>query len=127
VRLNPLIFESPYEYPPPDVRSGVVSGLHCTIPKGMSAPGKVSMLPTLFPPTPVPTKVSTSWLGVSPTGEPGFGADVGDPELGAEVTVGGGAWCGDDPLHPATIAPDSANAISHDDGPRGAALLGPPS
>src|ERR1700735_2463705 len=32
------------------------------MPKGTSAPGNVSMLPTLVPPTPVPTRGSTSAL-----------------------------------------------------------------
>ena len=49
------------------------------------------------------------------------------PELGADVVVGGGALLGDEPLQPATTAPASASAITHDDGPRRAALPGPPS
>jgi hypothetical protein len=38
-RLNPVIAVDLAEYPPP---SGllVVSGLHCSIPNGVSAPGK---------------------------------------------------------------------------------------
>ncbi len=39
VRLKPVIEESLYSYPPPGGRDEV-SGLHCTMPKGTSAPGK---------------------------------------------------------------------------------------
>jgi hypothetical protein len=50
VRLNPRICVSGYEYPPPNATAaGTVSGLHCIIPNGTTAPGNV------FPaPPPVP-------------------------------------------------------------------------
>jgi hypothetical protein len=69
----------------------------------MSAPGKVSMLPTLLPPTPVPTKVSTSALGDRPTGE--VGAVVGD-EAGAPEFVDEPA-CGDNGPHPPRTPTDT--------------------
>jgi hypothetical protein len=47
----------PKVYPPPALRLGIVSGLHCTIPNGASAPGKV------FPPPVVHVRVSTSGAG----------------------------------------------------------------
>src|SRR2546423_1319972 len=47
----------PKVYPPPALRPGDVSGLHCTIPKGTSAPGKV------LPPPVVHVLVSTSEAG----------------------------------------------------------------
>jgi hypothetical protein len=44
-------------YPPPALRLGEVSGLHCTIPNGTSAPGNV------FPPLVVHVRASTSAAG----------------------------------------------------------------
>jgi hypothetical protein len=92
VRLKPVMVESRDEYPPPDVRWGAVSGLHWIIPKGRSAPGKVSMLPTLFPPMPVPTNVSTRALGEKePAGELVDGVGGAIVVLGAVTVRGGGA------------------------------------
>src|SRR6266567_5603329 len=47
----------PKVYPPPALRLGIVSGLHCAIPNGTSAPGKV------FPPPVVHVRVSTRGAG----------------------------------------------------------------
>src|SRR5580704_7366760 len=75
----------------------------------MSAPGNVSMLPTLLPPTPVPTKVSTSELGARPAGEVGAATVVGDPVDEPPLGVDG--------PHPPTITADSAtnSATRHRD------------
>src|SRR5205085_1814094 len=62
VRLNPVMSWSSYRYPPPDGRPGV-SGLHCTMPKGVVAPGNASTSPTTGPPLPVPMKGLTSLAG----------------------------------------------------------------
>src|ERR1700719_2536700 len=65
------------------------------MPKGTSAPGKVSMLPTLVPPPPVPTNVSTRPLGDSaPVGGIVDGGGVG---LGAVDDV---LVLADEPPHP---------------------------
>src|SRR5262249_12676592 len=53
----PVIDVSPKLYPPPAARLGMVSGLHCTIPNGTSAPGNV------LPPPLVHVRVSTSVAG----------------------------------------------------------------
>ena len=45
VRLKPLRLLSSYSYPPPSGRLDEVSGLHCIIPNGMSAPGNASTEP----------------------------------------------------------------------------------
>ena len=61
-----------YSYPPPSGRS-TVSGLHWTIPKGTSAPGKVS------PPSLVPMKGLTRASG-SVTGFDDAPTEVPDDE-----------------------------------------------
>src|SRR5579862_1333064 len=56
----------------------------------MSAPGKVSMLPTLVPPMPVPTKVLTSWLGDMRASWDALGSvveSVDDPGVEPDVAV----------------------------------------
>ena len=63
VKLNPDREWSPNRYPPPDARSGDVSGPHWIIPNGRSAAGDASTLPTALPPTPVPMNGFTSRLG----------------------------------------------------------------
>src|SRR5579863_7465650 len=65
----------------------------------MSAPGNVSMLPTLFPPMPVPTKVSTRVLGARPSAE--VGEEVVDDVAGAAAPGEDGP---DDGPHPHSTA-----------------------
>ncbi len=57
------MWESAYEYPLPDIRSGAVSGPHCIMPKGTSAAGNSPMLPGETPPVPVPANASTRLTG----------------------------------------------------------------
>src|SRR5579864_3708059 len=89
----------------------MVSGLHCSIPKGRSAPGKVSMLPTLVPPTPVPTNVSTRALGDSaPVGgivdDDGVGLGALDEVLGDPLVLAEG------PPHPPRPTTASMTRVS---------------
>src|SRR4029453_4259058 len=92
----------PKLYPPPALRPGIVSGLHCTIPNGTSAPGKV------FPPPVVQVRVSTSGAG-SVTGcvtSAWFLAPAGSLDAG----TGPGQWtgCPFSPFVHAAAAPFSA-------------------
>src|SRR5205823_5989321 len=57
VRLNPRNWVALKLYPPPRGRLGLVSGLHCTIPNGISTPGK-----SLPPPVDM-TRASTTDAG----------------------------------------------------------------
>src|SRR5205807_10360022 len=61
VRLNPRNWVELKLYPPPRGRLGLVSGLHCAMPNGMSAPGKS------LPPPVVMTRMSTTEAGSATT------------------------------------------------------------
>ncbi len=60
VMLNPRSRSSSYLYPPPEVRT--VSGLHCIIPKGTTAPGKSIPAPPPWPKSGPPSWVPTNGL-----------------------------------------------------------------
>src|SRR5580658_3076223 len=66
------------------------------------------MLPTLLPPTPVPTKVSTSAVGDRPAGEVGPGAAVEDDGVDATVVP----VLDDDGPHPLRTAIDTTTAAT---------------
>src|SRR5580658_1858026 len=70
------MWESVYEYPLPDIRSGEVSGLHCIMPNGTSAPGNSPMLPGEVPPVPVPAKGLTRLTGSETNDADAAGGDV---------------------------------------------------
>jgi hypothetical protein len=86
VNEYPVVDVSPKLYPPPALRPGIVSGLHCSIPNGTSAPGNV------FPPPVVHVRVSTSAAGAVTdcATRAWFFAPVGSFDAG----TGAGQWTG---------------------------------
>jgi len=92
-----------------------VSGLHCSIPNGVTGPGNVSTCPTTAPPAPVPmsglTRLAGSSTGV--TLPAGVAAAARAAGLAALAGLAGAAEAaGPSPSPSAALAPAAATAIT---------------